>query len=159
MNQAVRRLHELGITLAHTAAPVANYAAFTRAGALALLFVSGQLPFGPDGKISPRHTGKLGPESPIDAASEAARLCAVNLIAQARSAIGDLDKVAQVVRLGAFFNVEGRFDALSQAMNGASDLMAAAFAERGRHARTVVGVAHLPFNVLVEIEATFEIGA
>jgi len=157
MNLVAKRIGELGIALPHPAAPVANYVGFTRVGAL--LFVSGQLPFGPDGKISPSHVGKLGPHSSLEVASGAARLCAINLIEQAQAAIGDLDRVAQVVRLGGFFNVEARFDALSQAMNGASDLMAAAFAEQGRHARTAVGVSHLPFNALVEIEATFEIGA
>ena len=144
-----KRLEELGVKLPHQAAPVANYVGSTRVGAL--LFVSGQLPFGPDGKISPTHVGKLGPHSSIELASEAARLCAINLIAQAQAAVGDLDRIVQVVRLGGSFNVETRFDDLSKAMNGASDLMAAAFGERGRHARTAVGVAHLPLNALVEI--------
>jgi enamine deaminase RidA (YjgF/YER057c/UK114 family) len=124
-----------------------------------LLYVSGQLPFGPDGKISPAHMGKLGLNSSIEAASEAARLCAINLIAQAQAAVGDLDVIAQVVRLGGFFAVETRFDALPRAMNGASDLMAAVFGQRGRHARTTVGVAHLPLNALAEVEAVFEIRA
>ncbi len=157
MSLVVKRLEELGVTLPRPAAPVANYAAFSRVGAL--LFVSGQLPLGADGKLSPEHAGKLGPHSPIEAASEAARLCAINLIAQAQAAVGDLDRIAQVVRLGGFFNVETSFDALPRAMNGASDLMAAAFGPRGRHARTTVGVSHLPLNALVEIEATFEIEA
>ncbi|MGD0640207.1 MAG: RidA family protein, partial [Roseiarcus sp.] len=117
------------------------------------------LPFGADGKIAPAYIGKLGPRTSIEAAREAARLCAINLIAQARAAVGDLDRIAQVVRLGGFFNVATSFDALPQAMNGASDLMAAAFGSRGRHARTTVGVSHLPLNALAEIEATFEIGA
>ena len=155
MHDVNKRLTELEITLPHPAAPVANYVPFTRVGKL--LFVSGQLPFGADGRISPAHSGKLGPHSSIEAASQAARLCAINLIAQAQAAVGELDRVVQVVRLGGFFNVETSFDALSQAMNGASDLMAAAFAERGRHARTAVGVSHLPFNALVEIEAIFEV--
>jgi enamine deaminase RidA (YjgF/YER057c/UK114 family) len=157
MNLVTERLEKLGIKLPHPAAPVANYVPFTRAGAL--LFVSGQLPFNADGKISPAHVGKLGPHSSIEVASAAARLCAINLIAQAHAAAGDLDRIARVVRLGGFFNVETSFDALSQAMNGASDLMAAAFDERGRHARTAVGVSHLPFNALVEIEAIFEVDA
>ena len=157
MSVVAKRLEELGIKLPHQAAPVANYVGFTRVGAL--LFVSGQLPFGPDGKISPKYVGKLGPHSSIELASEAARLCGINLIAQAQAAVGDLDRIVQVVRLGGSFNVETSFDALSQAMNGASDLMAAVFAQRGRHARTAVGVSHLPLNALVEIEATFEIGA
>jgi len=156
MSLVARRLEELGVKLPHQAAPVANYVGFTRVGAL--LFISGQLPFGPDGHISPTHVGKLGPHSSIELASEAARLCAINLLAQVQAAVGDLDRVVQVVRLGGSFNVETSFDDLSQAMNGASDLMAGAFGERGRHARTAVGVAHLPLNALAEIEARFEIG-
>jgi enamine deaminase RidA (YjgF/YER057c/UK114 family) len=78
------------------------------------------------------------------------------VLAQARAALGDLDSIAQVVRLGGFFNVASSFDSLPQAMNGASDLMAALFGERGRHARTTVGVAHLPLNAMAEVEATFE---
>ena len=157
MSLVAKRLEELGVTLPQPAAPVANYVPFARAGAL--LYVSGQLPFGPDGKISPAHMGKLGLNSSIEAASEAARLCAINLIAQAQAAVGDLDVIAQVVRLGGFFAVETRFDALPRAMNGASDLMAAVFGQRGRHARTTVGVAHLPLNALAEVEAVFEIRA
>jgi enamine deaminase RidA (YjgF/YER057c/UK114 family) len=157
MSLVAKRLEELGITLPRPAAPVANYVPFALVGAL--LFVSGQLPLGPEGVIAPAHTGKLGPHSSLVAASEAARLCAINLIAQAEAAVGDLDRIAQVVRLGGFFAVEGRFDALPRAMNGASDLIAAAFGPRGRHARTTVGVSHLPLDALCEIEAAFEIGA
>jgi enamine deaminase RidA (YjgF/YER057c/UK114 family) len=157
MSLVAKRLEELGITLPPPAAAVANYVPFARAGAL--LFVSGQLPLGANGVIAPAYTGKLGPHSSLVAASEAARLCAINLIAQAAAAVGDLDRIAQVVRLGGFFAVDGRFDALPQAMNGASDLMAAAFGPRGRHARTTVGVSHLPLDALCEIEAAFEIGA
>ena len=105
----------------------------------------------------PAHIGKLGPDSSIEHAREAARLCAINLLAQAKAALGDLDSIAQVVRLGGFFNVAGNFDSLPQAMNGASDLMAALFGEQGRHARTTVGVAHLPLNAMAEVEALFEI--
>lgn len=157
MSLVAQRLADLGVTLPQPAAPVANYVGFVKAGDL--LFISGQLPFGPDGKLAPAHIGKLGPLSPIEPASEAARLCAINLIAQAQAALGDLDRVAQVVRLGGFFNVEGAVDGLPKAMNGASDLMAAAFGPRGRHARTTVGVAHLPLGALAEVEATFEVVA
>lgn len=156
MSRTAQRLDELGIVLPAPAAPIANYTPFTRFGPI--LIVSGQLPLGRDGKIAPAHVGKLGPDAPIEAASEAARLCAINVLAQARSAVGDLDSVVQVLRLGGFFNVEGRFDSLSQAMNGASDLMAALFGQQGRHARTTVGVAHLPLNAMAEIEAMFEVG-
>ena len=157
MSEIARRLSELGVVLPKAAAPVANYVGFVRSGAL--LFVSGQLPLGLDGKLAERHKGKLGLNSPIEAAREAARLSAINCLAQAREAVGDLDHVARVVRLGGFFNVASPFDALPQAMNGASDLMAEVFGQRGRHARTTVGVSHLPLNALVEVEALFEIAA
>ncbi len=90
-------------------------------------------------------------------AREAAQRCAINILAQAQAALGDLDKVVRVVRLGGFFNVASSFEPLPQAMNGASDLMAEVFGERGRHARTTVGVAHLPMNALAEVDAVFEI--
>jgi len=151
------RLQTLGVTLPRPAAPVANYVAAVRTGGL--LIISGQLPLGPDGKLAPEQVGKLGPTSPTDAARTAARLCAINVLAQAQAAIGDLDKIIRVIRLGGFFNVETSFDALPQAMNGASDLMAEVFAEFGRHARTTVGVSHLPLNALCEVEAMFEIAA
>jgi len=168
MSQTADRLAELGIVLPKPATPAANYAPFVMTGGPlmtpgagtgehALLWVSGQLPFGPDGKLAGRHTGKLGEDSPIEPAREAARLCAINLIAQAQAAVGDLDWVVRVVRLGGFFNVSGPFDSLPQARNGASDLMAEVFGERGKHARMTVGVAHLPMNALVAVEAQFEI--
>ena len=81
------------------------------------------------------------------------------MLAQAQAALGDLDKVKQVVRLGGFFNVESSFDALPQAMNGASNFIAELFGDHGRHARTTVGVSHLPLNALAEVEAVFEIEA
>ena len=83
--------------------------------------------------------------------------CPIGILAQAHAAIGDLDRIAQVVRLGGFFNVGATFDALPQAMNGASNLVAELFGDQGHHARTTVGVSHLPLNALVEIEAVFEI--
>jgi enamine deaminase RidA (YjgF/YER057c/UK114 family) len=155
MSQIAERLNALGIVLPTPAAPVANYIPTTRLGNM--LIVSGQLPLGADGKLAPAHIGKLGPDSPLEAAREAARLCAINIIAQAKAALGDLDRIAQVARLGGFFNVASSFDSLPQAMNGASDLMAAVFGEKGRHARTTVGVAHLPLNAMAEVEALFEI--
>ena len=156
MGQVADRLQEMGVVLPRPAAPVANYVPWTRAGNL--LFISGQLPLDMNGKLAPHLTGKLGPESPVDNAREAARLAAINLLAQAQAALGDLDSIRQVVRLGGFFNVAIGFDLLPQAMNGASDLIAAAFGPKGRHARTTVGVAHLPLNALAEVEALFEVG-
>jgi enamine deaminase RidA (YjgF/YER057c/UK114 family) len=157
MSQTVNRLKELGVVLPKPATPVANYVPYVRSGSL--LFVSGQIPLGPDGKLAERHKGKLNADSAIDGAREAARLCVINVLAQAQAALGDLDTIAQVVRLGGFFNVETTFDALPQAMNGASDLVAELFGDHGRHARTTVGVSHLPLNALAEVEAVFEIKA
>jgi enamine deaminase RidA (YjgF/YER057c/UK114 family) len=155
MSQIADRLDALGIVLPAPVAPIANYVPYARLGSV--LIISGQLPLGSDGKIAAGHMGKLGPGSSVEAAREAARLCAINLIAQAKAALGDLDKITQVARLGGFFNVAGSFDSLPQAMNGASDLMGAVFGERGRHARTTVGVAHLPLDAMAEIEALFEV--
>ena len=155
MSSIVSRLEELGIVLPAPVAPIANYVPYVRLGNM--LIISGQLPLGSDGKIAPAYIGKLGPHSPVEAAREAARLCAINLLAQAKAALGDLEAIKQVVRLGGFFNVASEFPLLPQAMNGASDLMATLFGERGRHARTTVGVAHLPLNALAEVEATFEV--
>ena len=162
MSRIAERLAELKIVLPRPAAPVANYVPFVRTsgmapGALPTLWISGQLPLGPDGKLADRHKGKLGPDSAPDAAREAARLSAINVLAQAHAALGDLDKIVQVIRLGGYFNVASAFDALPQAMNGASDLMVEVFGGRGRHARTTVGVTHLPLNALAEVEALFEI--
>jgi enamine deaminase RidA (YjgF/YER057c/UK114 family) len=155
MSIVAKRLEELGITLPKPVAPVANYVSAARSGSL--LFVSGQLPTGSDGKIAPAFIGKLGPSAATEMAAQAARLCAINLLAQAQGALGDLDRVARVVRLGGFFAVEGRFEALPFAMNGASDLMAEVFGEKGRHARTTVGVAYLPLGAIAEVEGLFEI--
>ena len=163
MSQTAKRLAELGIVLPKPAAPVANYVPSVRtsgnagAGVLSLLFISGQLPLGANGVLDDRHKGKLGPDSAVEAAREAARLCAINVLAQAQAALGDLDKIVQTVRLGGFFNVAGAFDPLPQAMNGASDLMVEILGEQGKHARTTVGVAHLPLNALAEVEATFAV--
>jgi enamine deaminase RidA (YjgF/YER057c/UK114 family) len=149
------RLAALGVTLPKAAAPVANYVGAVRTGALVV--VSGQLPLGPDGKLAPAHIGKLKPGMALDAAKAAARLSAINVLAQVQALVGDLDKVTRVVRLGGFFSVEGGHEALPAAMNGASDLVAEIFGDKGRHARTTVGVAHLPLDAICEVEGIFEI--
>lgn len=155
MSNTAKALARLGISLPQPAAPVANYVGARRVGAL--LYVSGQLPLSADGKLAPAQKGKLGPQSAPDAAKAAARLCAINLLAQAQGALGDLERIVGVVRLGGFFNVDGEFPAMPQAMNGASDLMAEVFGDAGRHARTTVGVADLPLGAMAEVEALFEI--
>jgi enamine deaminase RidA (YjgF/YER057c/UK114 family) len=134
-----KKLEELGITLPTPAAPVANYVGFVRSGRL--LFVS----------------GKLGGGVSVEQGQAAARACAVNLLAQLQAALGDLDKVVRVVRLGGFINSQPDFLDGPKVMNGASDLMVAVFGDKGRHARTTVGVAVLPADAAVEVEGTFEV--
>ena len=151
---AEHRLGDLGLVLPPAAAPVANYIAVSKMGGL--LVVSGQLPFGPDGKIDPRHVGKLGAGvSPADGRA-AARACALNVLAQVRAQLGSLDPVGRCLRLGGFINCTSDFKELAQVMNGASDLIVDVFGDRGRHARSTIGVAQLPLDAAVEVEAMFE---
>jgi enamine deaminase RidA (YjgF/YER057c/UK114 family) len=149
------RLAALGITLPTPAAPIANYVPYVRSGRL--LVISGQLCFGPDGKLTA--TGQLGAAVSIADGQQAARACAVNLLAQAKAALGDLDAVVRVVRLGGFINSAPGFTDGPKVMNGASDLMVEVFGEKGRHARTTVGVSALPANAAVEVEGLFEVAA
>jgi enamine deaminase RidA (YjgF/YER057c/UK114 family) len=148
-----KRLAELGVTLHTPPSPVANYVGFVRTGNL--LFVSGQVCVDPEGKLVAK--GKLGGGVSLEEGQNAARACAINLLAQLKAALGDLDKVARVVRLGGFVNSTPDFVDGPKVLNGASDLMVAAFADRGRHARTTVGVAVLPNDAAVEVEALFEV--
>jgi enamine deaminase RidA (YjgF/YER057c/UK114 family) len=148
-----QKLAELGVTLGDPRAPAANYVGFVRTGNL--LFVSGQVCNGPDGKLVAR--GKLGAGVSVEDGQAAARACGVNLLAQVKAALGDLDKVARVVRLGGFVNSAPDFLDGPKVLNGASDLMVAAFGDKGRHARTTVGVAALPADAAVEVEAIFEV--
>ena len=153
MGTVEERLAELGIKLPTPAAPVANYVGTVRSGNL--LFVSGQICFGLDGKLSDAHKGKLGAEISMEAGVDAARLCAINVLAQVRGAIGDLDGVERCVRLGGFINAVPTFAAIPMVMNGASDLMVAVFGDKGRHARSTIGVAELPADAAVEVEGIF----
>jgi enamine deaminase RidA (YjgF/YER057c/UK114 family) len=148
-----KKLKELGIELPTPAAPVANYVGFVRTGHL--LMVSGQLCFDPGGKLVA--AGKLGGGVSIEDGQRAARASAVNVIAQVKAALGDLDKVTRVVRLGGFISATPEFVDMAKVMNGASDLMVSVFGEKGRHARTTVGVAALPLDAAVEVEALFEV--
>jgi enamine deaminase RidA (YjgF/YER057c/UK114 family) len=100
--------------------------------------------------------GKLGAEVSVEDGQKAARACAINLLVQLKAALGDLDKVARVVRLGGFINAAPGFADAPKVMNGASDLMVTAFAEKGRHARTTIGVAALPLDAAIEVEGAFE---
>lgn len=155
MNRVENRLKELGITLPEAAAPIANYVPAVITGNL--LVISGQLCLGPDGKLADRHKGKLGAGVSIEQGQEAARFSAINLLAQARAALGDLDHVVRCVRLGGFINSTPDFASLPQVMNGASDLMVAVLGDKGRHARSTVGMAQLPLDAAVEVEAMFEV--
>lgn len=148
-----KKLSDLGITLPTPAAPIANYVACVRSGNL--LTVSGQLCFGPDGKLAA--TGQLGGAVSMEDGQKAARACAINLIAQVKAAVGDLDKVVRVVRLGGFINSAPGYTDGPKVMNGASDLMVEVFGDKGRHARSTVGVSALPANAAVEVEGTFEV--
>ena len=146
------RLSKLGIALPVAAAPVANYVASVVTGNL--LVISGQLPLA-DGRLSA--VGKLGGGISVEQGSDAARICAVNLLAQVKAALGSLDRVGRVVRLGGFIACTADFTQHATVMNGASDLMASVFGEAGRHARSTVGVPSLPLDAPVEVEGLFEI--
>ena len=145
------RLSALNITLPDAPAPAANYVPFVRTGNQ--IFVSGQVSSGPDGFIK----GKLGADMSVEEGAAAARRCGLALIAQARAAVGDLDKVKRVVKLVGFVNSTVDFTDQPKVVNGCSDLMVEVFGEAGRHARSAVSAASLPFGVAVEIEAIFEV--
>jgi enamine deaminase RidA (YjgF/YER057c/UK114 family) len=147
-----KKLAELGIVLPEPVAPVANYVPFVRTGNF--MVVSGQLCLDAEGKLVAK--GQLGGGVSVDEGVKAARACAINILAQLKAALGDLDKIARVVRLGGFINSAPGFPDGPKVMNGASDLMVAVFGDRGRHARTTVGVAALPLDAAVEVEAAFE---
>jgi len=146
-------LTNLGITLPQPPKPLASYVGFVRQGNL--LFISGQLPM-VDGKIT--QTGLLGAGVTIEDAAAAARICAINILAQVNVACeGDLERIDQCVKLGGFVASTPDFTDHPKVINGASDFMGEALGERGIHARAAVGVAALPFNVSVEVEAIFAI--
>ena len=148
-----KKLAELGIVLPTPASPVANYIPFVRVGAL--LFVSGQICLDASGKLVAK--GKLGASVSVEDGQKAARACAINVLAHVKAALGDLDKVKQVVRLGGFINSAPGFADGPKVMNGASDLMVAVLGDKGRHARSTVGVAVLPADAAVEVEGIFEV--
>jgi len=147
------RLRELGIELPEPAAPIANYVPFAVSGRL--VFIAGQIC---QWNGERRFVGKLGREISIPDGQRAARLCALNILAQLRAAAGgDLDRVARCLRLGGFVNCTPEFTDMPQVVNGASDLMVEMFGDQGRHARAAVGSSSLPGGVAVEVEATFEL--
>ncbi len=143
-----QRLEELEITLPEPAAPVASYVPTVEHGGL--LHVSGQISFREDGSLI---TGRLGESLDVDAGIAAARRCGVMLLAQLKAALGSLDRVERVVKLGVFVNSAPSFTDQPKVANGASELMQQVFGEPGRHARSAVGVTALPLGVAVEVDA------
>jgi enamine deaminase RidA (YjgF/YER057c/UK114 family) len=148
-----KRLSDLGITLPAAAAPAANYVPFMASGNL--VFTAGQLPL-KDGKLIA--TGLLGRDVDVAGGKEAAKQCAVNILAQAKAALGDLEKIRRIVKISVFVASSSDFTEQHLVANGASDFLVAALGERGKHARSAVGVASLPLNAAVEIEAIIEHG-
>ena len=147
------RLAALGITLPDAPAPAANYIPFVQTGNL--LFISGQVPM-VDGAIE--ITGKVGDNVSIEQAQGQARICAINILAQANAATkGDLSKIKRIVKLGGFVVCTDDFSNQPEVINGASDLMADVFGEAGQHARFAVGTNALPRGVVVEIDAVIEL--
>lgn len=147
------RLSALGINLPEPVAPVANYVPYVITGNL--ISISGQIPVAKDGTMP---KGQVGAEIRSEQAVEAARMCAINLIAQMKVACGgDLERVKRVVKLGGFVNCVPSFGGEPTVINGASDLMVAVFGDKGKHSRSSVGVPSLPLNVPVEIDALVEI--
>lgn len=155
MSEIEARLAQRGITLPNPVPPVANYVPWRISGSL--LIIAGQVCMGPDGKLAERHKGKLGGAVSMEAGTEAAGYCAINVLAQAKAALGSLERIRACLRLGGFIAATPDFIALPQVMNGASDMMVLALGEAGKHARSTIGVPVLPMDCAVEVEAMFEI--
>ena len=152
MSNIEKRLADLGLVLPQPVAPVANYVPFVRSGSL--VHISGQISIDAEGGIK----GTVGADVDLETAKRAARLCAINLIAQMKAACdGDLDRVRRVVKLGGFVQCAGDFTAIPAVVNGASDLMVEVFGDAGRHARSAVGVYKLPLDFAVEVDAVVEV--
>ena len=149
-----QRISELGITLPQPAAPVASYVPAVEQGGL--LHISGQISFAEDGNLI---LGRLGEDMNLERGIEAARRCGVMLLAQMKAALGSLDRVERIVKLGVFVNSAPSFTDQPKVANGASQLMQEVFGESGRHARSAVGVAVLPLGVAVEVDAIVAVRA
>jgi enamine deaminase RidA (YjgF/YER057c/UK114 family) len=147
-----QRLADLGVTLPAAAAPAANYVPYSRAGNLVM--TAGQLPL-KDGKLTA--TGLLGQDLDTSAGQEAAKYCAINILAQAKAAIGDLARIKRIVKITVFVASAPGFTEQHLVANGASDFLVAALGDSGKHARSAVGTAVLPLNAPVEIEAVIEV--
>lgn len=148
-----QRLVDLAIDLPKPPKSVANYVATQQVGNL--LYVSGQLCLAEDGKLVA--TGALGDNVSVDEGIRAARAAAINVIAQAKATLQDLDKIKRIVRLGGFIAATSTFSEHARVMNGASDFMVEIFGDHGRHTRSTIGVSSLPLHAAVEVEAMFEL--
>lgn len=146
------RLSSAGLSLPAAATPVASYVPTVGSGNL--LFVSGQITMGASGL---EYVGRCGEQYGVEEGQAAARLCALNILAQVKAALGSLDRVSRCVKLTGFVNATPDFTDHPKVINGASDVMVLAFGERGRHARAAVGVSSLPLGVAVEVEGVFEV--
>ena len=152
MGQFERKLAELGVTLPAAPAPAANYVPYVRVGDT--LYVSGQVPKVGDTLI----VGKLGADMETAVGAEAAKVCAIALLAQVKAACdGDLDRLVRVVKLTGFVNSTADYGEQPMVINGASDFLGEALGDAGKHARSAVSAASLPFGVAVEIEGIFQI--
>ncbi len=149
---AEKKLQDLGIELPNPPAPAANYVPYTIAGNI--LTISGQVTMGPNGL---EYIGKLGDTADVETGQAAARLCAINILAQAKAALGDLDRIKQVIKIQGFVNATPDFTDHPAVVNGASDLLAEVLGDAGKHARAAVGMSSLPFGVAVEVDAVIEI--
>ena len=145
------RLKELGVEIPSAATPVANYVPAVRTGDL--VFLSGHGPVGEDGLI----TGKLGADLSVEEGYRAARVVAIGLLGSLKALIGDLDKVRRIVKLLGMVNCDAAFKEHPRVIDGASDLLVEVFGDRGRHARSAVGMNALPFDIAVEIEMIVEV--
>jgi enamine deaminase RidA (YjgF/YER057c/UK114 family) len=153
VGRVIRRLSELGLELPQPSTPGANYVPYVHSGNL--VFLTGQLS---QWNGERRFVGKLGKEYGVEEGQQAARLCALNLLAHLQVALGgDLDRVVRTVRLAGYVNSTPDFLGHSQVMNGASDLFVDVLGDSGRHTRMAVGVSGLPYNVAVEVEGVFEV--
>ncbi len=146
------RLTELGITLPEPPSAVGAYDPWVRTGSLVL--TSGQLPWR-DGELA--YAGRLGDELSVDEGYQAARLCAINAIAQLKAAAGKLSRVKQILRLDGFVHSASGFQNQAQVLNGASELLNDVFGPKGRHTRVALGISEMPLNAAVQLSLTAEL--
>jgi len=143
-----------GVVLPNPTAPQGSYVPFVQTGNL--VYIAGQVPMGPNGV---EFIGRCGADMTIENAQAAAKLCAINILAQVKAATGDLDKIVRIVKVNGYVNSTADFVDHPKVVNGASDFLVKALGDKGRHARAAVGVANLPFGVAVEVEAIVEVAS